>query len=260
MPTLDSPLGAARSGVRAMSMAGLTLSMLGGASLHQRWAGPGREAAVLQRWMRVWANALVHLFGIEVSMHGTLPPMAAGARLVVASHRSPIDVLILLRQFGGVVLSRGDLASWPVLGPAARKVETIFVDRTDAVSGVLAIRALRDRLQKGRTVIVFPEGTTPTGDEVLEFQEGAFVAARGLEVEVIPVGLAYEHGSEFWDATFMQHMTRMAQRRVTRVACVIGRPRPLPNQRKGLAASLREEVQALVHEARKQIDARTATD
>jgi hypothetical protein len=41
---------------------------------------------------------------------------------------------------------------------------------------------------------------------------------------------------------------------------VIGRPRPLPNQRKGLSASLREEVQTLVHEARKQIDARTATD
>jgi 1-acyl-sn-glycerol-3-phosphate acyltransferase len=259
MPTIDASIAAARSGGRALSMATLTLSMLGGVSLHQRWVEPSRQGEVLQQWMRVWADLLVRLFGIEVSLHGEPPPPATGARLIVSNHRSPIDVLLLLRQFGGVVLSRGDLARWPVLGPAARKVETIFVDRTDAVSGVLAIRALRDRLQKGRTVIVFPEGTTPTGDDVLEFQEGAFAAARGLEVELVPVGIAYEPGSEFWDATFMQHMTRMAQRKLTRVACVFGRPRALPNQRKGLAASLREEVQSLVHEARKQIDARTAS-
>jgi 1-acyl-sn-glycerol-3-phosphate acyltransferase len=253
---MRTQLEAARSGARAAGMAALTLSMLGGVMLHQRAVGPARELQVFQRWMQVWADALLRLFGVQFTLHGELPPPAQNGRLIISNHRSPIDVLILLRCFGGVALSRADLAEWPVVGPAAKRAETIFVDRTNTVSGVLAIRALRERLTRGRTVIVFPEGTTAAGDEVRPFQDGAFVAARSLPVEILPIGIAYEPGSEFVEASFMEHVTRVARRKYTRVACVVGRPRLMPAQRKGLAESLREEVQGLVHEARRQLDLR----
>lgn len=237
-------------------MGALTLSMLGGVMLHQRAVGPARELQVFQQWMQVWADALLHLFGVQFSWHGELATPAQSARLVVSNHRSPIDVLLLLRQFGGIALSRADVANWPVLGPAARRAETIFVDREDTVSGMLAIRALRDRLAKERTVIVFPEGTTVAGDQVHPFQDGAFVAARGLPVEIVPVGISYEPGSEFLEKSFLEHITRVAKRKYTRVACVIGKARPMPAHRKGLAESLREEVQGLVHQARLELNQR----
>lgn len=181
---------------------------------------------------------------------------AKSARLVVSNHRSPLDILLLLERFGGVVLSRADLANWPILGPAARKAETIFVDREDTLSGVLAVRALRDRLAQDHTVVVFPEGTTSAGDAVRPFQQGAFAAARGLPVEIVPVGIAYPPGSEFLDETFTQHMTRMARRPRTEVACVIGEPRPMPATRKGIPEALRADVQELVYRARLELDAR----
>jgi 1-acyl-sn-glycerol-3-phosphate acyltransferase len=216
------------------------------------------RAGVFERWMQNWAQLLLHVFGVRAVVSGSLQPSAAGrARLIVANHRSPIDILLLLRQCGGVVLSRADLATWPVLGPAARKAETIFVDRDDTVSGVLAIRALRDRLAHGRTVIVFPEGTTLAGDEVRAFQEGAFVAARGLPVDIIPVGIAYQPGSEFLDESFMEHVTRVSRRPATHVSLAFGASRPVPVQRKGLAEALRGEVQELVWQARKALDARS---
>jgi hypothetical protein len=71
-------------------------------------------------------------------------------------------------------------------------------------------------------VIVFPEGTTAPGDAVLAFQQGAFVAARGLPVEIVPVGIAYPPGSEYLEETFFQHMVRMARRKHTPVCCVVG--------------------------------------
>jgi 1-acyl-sn-glycerol-3-phosphate acyltransferase len=253
---MRTQLEAARSGTRAISMAALTLSMLGGVMLHQRAVGPARELHVFQRWMQVWADTLLRLFGVQFTLHGELPAPAPSGRLIISNHRSPIDVLILLRYFGGIALSRADLADWPVVGPAAKRAETIFVNRADTVSGVLAIRALRDRLSKARTVIVFPEGTTIAGDLVQPFQDGAFVAARGLPVEILPIGIAYEPGSEFLEDSFMEHVTRVARRKYTRVACVVGRPRPMPAHRKGLAESLREEVQGLVHEARRELDLR----
>jgi len=82
-------------------------------------------------------------------------PSAAGPRLVVANHRPPLDIPLLLRQFGGVVLSRADLATWPVLVPAALSAETILVDHADTTTGVVAARTFREQLSRGRTVIVF---------------------------------------------------------------------------------------------------------
>jgi 1-acyl-sn-glycerol-3-phosphate acyltransferase len=196
MPTLD--LAAARSGARALGMGTLTVSMLAGVSVHEWLSAPEAQRPVFQRWMKVWAHSLLWLFGVRARWHGAAPPTAR-ARLVVSNHRSPLDILLLLQHFGGVVLSRADLANWPILGPAARKAETIFVDRENTLSGVLAVRALRDRLSEQHTVIVFPEGTTLAGDEVRPFQQGAFAAARGLPVEIVPVGIAYPPGSEFLD-------------------------------------------------------------
>jgi 1-acyl-sn-glycerol-3-phosphate acyltransferase len=253
------PIEQARSASRALGMGAITLGMLGTLSLYQRLRDPSERPARFQTWMRGWADALLQVFGVESSIHGVLPPSAAGARLVVSNHRSPLDILLLLRTFGGVVLSRADLQHWPVLGIAARRAETIFVDRGDAMSGVLAVRALRDRLEKGRTVIVFPEGTTLAGDEVREFQQGAFAAARGLPVEIVPVGIAYEPGCEFIEETFMEHVTRVARRRRTQVAIAIGAPRPMEGSRRALTEATRNEVQRLVREARRELDLRAGT-
>jgi 1-acyl-sn-glycerol-3-phosphate acyltransferase len=253
---VPTSLETARSAARALGMGALTLGMLGGVSLHQRLVPAESQQALFQAWMKTWADRVLRIFGVSWSLHGELPPMAAGARLVVSNHRSPLDILLMLRLFGGVVLSRSDLANWPVLGLAARRAETIFVDRADTVSGVLAVRALRDRLEKGRTVIVFPEGTTLAGDEVRVFQQGAFAAARGLPVEIVAVGIAYPPGSEYLDETFVEHMTRMARRPRTRVALAIGAPRPMQGSRKGVAEAVRADVQSLVNEARASLLAR----
>jgi lyso-ornithine lipid O-acyltransferase len=250
-----SALASVRSGTRAAAMATLTLGMLGGVTLHQRLAGTPRAQPVFQDWMRTWADGLLHVFGMRVTLASPPPSAAHGPRLVVANHRSPIDILLLLKHFGGVVLSRADLEKWPVLGLAAQRAETIFVDRTDTMSGITAIRTMRERLQQGRTVIVFPEGMTSVGDEVRPFHGGAFTAARGLPVEVVTAGIAYERGAEFWNETFMHHMQRVAGRPATRLACAFGQPRPLGTKRKELADDLHADVQRLVQQARWALDA-----
>jgi 1-acyl-sn-glycerol-3-phosphate acyltransferase len=250
MPTLD----VARSGARAVGMGAFTLSMLAGVRVHQHFVTEAAQRPVFDRWMQRWADGLLDLFGVQARWHGQLPGPACGARLVVSNHRSPLDILLLLSRFGGVVLSRADLAQWPVIGFAAQRAETIFVDRADAVSGVLAIRALRDRLTKLRTVIVFPEGTTVAGDEVQPFQQGAFVAARGLPVEIVPIGIAYPPGCEFTDDTFYAHVARVARRKRTPVSCVVGVPSAMPETRKGTSEMMRAEIQGLVHQARSHFE------
>jgi len=238
------------SGVRAVALGGWTVGVTQAALVHERLTGEQQRHALRERWVQRWAHGLLAVFGVERHWASTTPPQNHKARLVVANHRSPLDIILMLQCCGGSVLGRHDLEGWPLLGWAARHGNTIFVDREDPRSGVRAIREIRRRLLAGQTVIVFPEGTTCRGDDVQAFAGGAFSAIRGLDAELLPIGIAYDPGVEFVDETFVQHVSRVAQRPKTRVALCVGQPRAPQSNREAMAAEMRADVQALVHRAR----------
>lgn len=240
-----NPVGATRAAIRATSFMVWTTGAV--AAYHTlRRLDPGVETWPRRRRMVArWAGAIPPIFGLQVWQHGTAPPDTDTTYLVVANHRSPLDILLCIHLIGGVVLAHHGVADMPVIGSAARCNETIFVDQEDRASGAMAVRAMRTCLREGRNVIVFPEGNTFEGDEVRPFHAGAFVAARGLSnVAVLPVGLAYEPGAEFVDETFGTHLFRMSANRRTGVWATIGTPRPVPAR--GEESMVRDEVQALV--------------
>jgi len=251
-PRLDPrrPLGVALSGARAAAMGAWTLGAMQVAPLHIRSRPEPAQEELLQDWIKLWARGLLQVFGVRRQLASGRAAPSTRARLVVANHRSPIDIILMLEHFGGCVLSHQGVAGWPILGAAARQAGTIFVDRSDRHSGAKAIRAIRRRLQEGRTVIVFPEGTTFRGDEVRPFLGGAFAAVRGLDAEILPVGIAYDSGSEFVDESFGRYLGRMAQRSATRVALCIGEPYGAGPNREAMGRELQTEVRALVGRAR----------
>lgn len=243
----------ARQVVRTGGFVGVTATMLPLFVARLASAAPERREEVREAWIRAWARALLRLFAITIDVEGSVPPTSTG-RLIVANHRSAADIGVILSLFGGYLVSRADLATWPVLGAAARSVGTVFVDRSSARSGAAAIRASVSLLEQGRVLSVFPEGTTFSDDEVRPFHAGAFVAATRADVDILPVGIAYPRGSgaAFFDETFGSHLGRMARAEPTRVFVSIGTPfRPARGDRSAaIAERARAEVQALVERSR----------
>ena len=217
----------ARQAARLAGFVTITSSLLPAFLAAEATAKTRDREAVRDRWTRRWSRALLRLFSIEREIQGKIAPATRG-RLVVANHRSTIDIGIMLDLFGGRMVSRADLANWPVIGIAARKTGTVFVDRSKKSSGAAVIRVMRDLLAAGETVCVFPEGTTFADDLVRPFHPGAFVAAARANAEIIPVGIVYERGSgaAFVDEPFMDHLARLAGATASRVRVVIGDPSP----------------------------------
>lgn len=245
-----------RQVARAGGFVGLTAAMLPPFLAHLERVDAEQKDTVRDLWVRRWARALLALFAIDVVVEGRVPPptrRGQRGRVVVANHRSAIDIGVLLATFGGTLVSRADLARWPVVGAAARAVGTVFVDRADANSGAATIRAIQRRLEEGATIGIFPEGTTFDGDEVRPFHGGAFIAAARAGAEILPVGLAYPRGSgaAFVDETFPEHLARMAKSDATRMGLVVGDPIDATGTRAAaLSARTRDAVAALVVRAR----------
>jgi 1-acyl-sn-glycerol-3-phosphate acyltransferase len=246
-----------RRAARIAGFGALTGAMLPGFALHEALSSAPDRNRVRERWIGVWCSILLEIFGVKVLRDGVNPPRAAG-RLVVSNHRSTADILVLLRAFGGYMVSRADLARWPLVGPAARAVGTVFVQRGDAMSGATAVRVIRSLLKEGATIIVFPEGTTFPDDEVRPFHAGAFVAALHSGADIVPVGLAYASGSgaAFVNESFPAHLARMAAARPSRVAMCIGAPISIPEDARAsrLCDRARGEVERLVAAARRTVD------
>ena len=260
MSRQEVPAGARRV-ARVLGFAGVTAAMLPAYLVRDELAKRGQERdRVRDRWTRRWADALLRVFDIRVEQTGPGDHARPGdrGRIVVANHRSAIDVAVLLRTFGGFMVSRADLAGWPLVGVAARRTGTLFVNRADKQSGASAIRQIREQLARGHTICIFPEGTTFDGDEVRPFQVGAFLAALHQDVDVVPVGLAYEKGSgaAFLNESFTKHLSRMAGSRGARVALVVGQPYAPPPRVKAqaLAEEARKKVVELVKIARRSVD------
>lgn len=214
------------------------------------------------QFLRLWCRSQFALFDIRptfvgaepyAQLNGSAPP----GRLVVANHRSAIDIILLMSVFGGYVISRADLATWPLLGKGAREFGTVFVDRADPKSGARTIRDISDRLKRGHTICLFPEGTTFEGDDVRPFHGGAFLAAKDAGAEVVPVGIAYATGSQaaYVGTTFVQHLAKVAASKSTPVAVVIGEPVLAAGPAASLAKRLHGDVSALVTRARALVDA-----
>ncbi|WP_437297609.1 lysophospholipid acyltransferase family protein [Sorangium sp. So ce426] len=275
------PLDALRFPLRTAGFVGLTFGMYGLLEVDTAISPAADREVVLHTWMRRYGRALLKLYGLDARAGGLVrdelaagrasgaaDPVGAGycpgrdaaglGRLFVMNHRSALDIMITLAFFEATVVSRADLAGWPVIGMAARRVGTLFVDRSSKRSGSAVVQAMSSALKGGRGVMVYPEGTTFSGDEVRPFRAGGFTAACRVGAEIVPVGLVYGGAeSSYVDESFTAHMVRVSRARRIPVALEVGAPIATVGRDVG---DVRDEshraVQALVHRAR----ARLASD
>ncbi len=172
------------------------------------------------------------------------------------NHGSGLDIPVLLTVAESHVISRHDLATWPLLGRSAKGVGTLFVDRKSRRSGAEVLKEVARVLAKGEAVAMFPEGTVHQGDEVHEFRMGAFNTARRAKAEIVPLGVAYSEADAYYRTEpFLTHTKRFAALPKLRVAVEIGEPMLFEEhstiEMKELA---RERVQELVNRAREKLN------
>ena len=142
-----------------------------------------------------------------------------------------------------------------MLGFLARLQGTVFVPRGSRKDIARVNAQLCDALRDGRDLVVFPEGTSSDGTDVLAFRPAHFEALQYSdgEVAVAPVAILYTDGAQpidvgwYGDMTFMPHLWSLMKR--GGVLCRIAFGEAITAQgkdRKSLAAEAEAQVRAIL--------------
>jgi 1-acyl-sn-glycerol-3-phosphate acyltransferase len=241
-----------RAVLRTGAFVGFSAGILAAYETRRALTAESGQEQLANRYRARLTNGILRVFGTELLLNRKHDHQ--GGALVVSNHQSALDIGVMLYHFQGVLVSRHDVADWPLLGRLAKHGDTIFVDRQDRRSGAAALREIRRRAMEGRTVVAFPEGRTFPGDSVHEFHPGAFAAVRSLDIPIIPVGLAYSPAVPYGEESFAEHIANLAARPRTRIAVHLGEPLPSHLDARATAEAARSEVEALVVEARRVLD------
>ncbi|MBI3449486.1 MAG: 1-acyl-sn-glycerol-3-phosphate acyltransferase [Acidobacteria bacterium] len=147
-------------------------------------ASPARRGRVV----RLWARAMLRILGARLEVRGKRPE---GPFLLVANHLGYVDVLVLASQLDCVFVAKDDVASWPLVGRLCRTAGTLFVSRERKSDAPRAAARIESALREGRSVVLFPEGTSSEGATVLPFKSALLGAAARAGVPVACAALTY---------------------------------------------------------------------
>lgn len=113
------------------------------------------------------------------------------ANMFLVNHQSDLDIGIMetITSKDLAWVAKKELFLVPFFGLALRLPEDIAVERESKTSLVKLLKDAKNRLDKGRVITMFPEGTRSTGSKMLPFKSGAKVIADKYKLRVQPVVL-----------------------------------------------------------------------
>ena len=200
----------------------------------RRLRGPLTDAERVL-WVQQTCKAIMAGAGIRYQIEGQPPTHG----LVVANHLSYLDVLILTAEMPCFFVAKMEIGGWPIFGKAAHVGGTIFIDRSSLASAVTVADQITERLKLPIPVLLFPEGTSTDGSQVLRFHSRLIDPATKAGAPITAAAIRYvlEDGTPerelcwFGDALFVTHLFKALSTPGFTARVRFGEPTVYPDRR-----------------------------
>jgi lyso-ornithine lipid O-acyltransferase len=238
-----------RSGLKAAMLgAALAEAAASFAMRRPRFNGKTLSARERANWLQDAACAALKRIGMEVVAEGD-PPLHG---LVVSNHLSYLDVLAYASILPCVFVAKRQVREWPVFGTFATMAGTIYVDRERRAGNGGAVTQMEEALAAGVPVMLFPEGTSSDGAQVLRFHSRFFEPAMRTHAAVTAAAIGYAsstagearlayHGAD----VFAPHLVRTLGQRQLEARVVFAAGGKRYGDRKEAARATQAEVELL---------------
>jgi 1-acyl-sn-glycerol-3-phosphate acyltransferase len=152
-------------------------------------AFPLFKTAQRDRFIMAWARRLLRVLGVRAQLAPA--PHLSGGALLVCNHVSWLDIYLIYAAQRVHFVSKAEVRNWPVAGWLARKSGTLFIERGRRADTARIIPEMRELMQDGAWVAIFPEGTTSDGLALRRFMPSLLQPAVQLNCPIVPAALRY---------------------------------------------------------------------
>lgn len=179
---------------------------------------------VRQSIARKWGRACIKILNVKVtaSVNGNGKPKG----LIMSNHRSYLDIFILLSIYPSAIVAKHEIGQWPGIKQAIELGDIILVKRGHINSMMHTMRQIKERLDNGKNVILFPEGKINDSHIPGQFKNGSFLIASKLNTSITPIALWYEDKADAWigDEMFIKHFFKQMGKKETLVKLSVMEP------------------------------------
>lgn len=123
---------------------------------------------------RLWHSGVCWIFRIKYETRGH--PATDHQTLYMSNHVSYLDIPVIGSILKASFVAKSEVAGWPVFGFLSTLQQTAFMERKRTAI-VREAQTLKGRIDAGKSLIIFPEGTSTDGQEVLPFKTSLFSLA-----------------------------------------------------------------------------------
>jgi putative phosphoserine phosphatase/1-acylglycerol-3-phosphate O-acyltransferase len=166
---------------------GLSLPLLVGA------LGVGLAARDRRRGLNfftsTWTPLLLATNGIRVNAIGTHNLTAQRPAVFLYNHRNQVDPFVagVLVRDNWIAIAKKELTRDPIFGTLLKLNDAVFLDRDDTAAAVESLRQVEERMKRGLSILIAPEGTAHDTTTVGPFKKGAFRIAMATGVPIVPI-------------------------------------------------------------------------
>lgn len=134
------------------------------------------------------------LAGIQLTIIGEENIPKDEAVLYIGNHRSMVDIVVcyaLCPNLTGFV-SKNLVEKVPALSDWMRRLHCEFLDRDDLKQGLKVILNCIDKVKRGISIFIYPEGTrnlNKDSTDVAAFKDGSFKIAQKTGCKIVPVAI-----------------------------------------------------------------------
>lgn len=139
-------------------------------------------------------HVLLKMAGVKVTIKGIEHLPEGKPVLFVGNHRSYFDILVGYTAVPGLLgfVAKKEMEKCPLLSDWMENVNCLFLDRKNIKEGLKTILGGIEKVKRGVSIWIFPEGTRNRNEnitELLPFKEGSLKIAEKSGCPVVPVAI-----------------------------------------------------------------------
>lgn len=199
--------------------------------------------------LKTWGRVCCLILGVHLEVENTPPEPPF---LLVSNHLSYLDVFILFSQLRCLFVAKSDVKTWPMAGFIIKTCGILFIDRSRKMDVKRVNKLISENITADQGIILFPEGTTSPGLEVLPLKTPLlnYPATESFPVSYVSISYktyddqkpAYTNVCWWGEESFLTHFWSLLKVKKIYAQMVFGQEKVLSDDRKELAVKLHKRM------------------